>query len=589
MSIRIVLTLLTLVVAVGCASNSNPPSQDVRAAAVFDAYYQRQLELNPIGATFRGDGRYNDQLPNLFGPDHRRKQLANETQALNAIQALDRGSLSPSSQLSYDIFVRQRREAIRSFDFPGWQIPINQFYAITNTLAQLGSGSSAQPFKTVTDYENWLSRLAQIPPLIDQIIINMREGIADEVTLPATLVQRIIPQLEAHLVGSVEESLFYQPIKNMPPALSAAQRTQLEGQYQRAISGQLITSYGKLRDFLADEYLPKARTTDGLGSLPGGRDWYAFNVARTTTTDMTPEQIHRVGLDEVARIQAEMRGVMATVGFTGSLQEFFEYTKTDPQFVFSSADELLAAYRETQARVDPGTKRLFALFPRADYEVRAVEPFREKSASAGSYQSAPEDGSRPGIFYVNTYDLSARPTWAVESLFLHEAAPGHHFQIGIQQELEGVPKFRRFGRSTAYVEGWALYAESLGKELGVYTDPYQYYGALAAELWRAIRLVVDTGLHAKGWSREQVLEYMYANSPAAEARAVSEAERYMALPGQALAYKIGQLKIRELRHRAEQQLGPGFDLTVFHTKVLEDGAIPLNLLEQKIDHWIQQH
>ncbi|HMD81787.1 MAG TPA: DUF885 domain-containing protein, partial [Anaerolineales bacterium] len=321
---------------------------------------------------------------------------------------------------------------------------------------------------------------------------------------------------------------------------------------------------------------------------PNGKALYAYAAKKHTTTNLTPEQIHQTGLEEVKRIHNEMRLVMKEVDFHGDLKAFFKYMNEDTRFYYTKREDLIEGYRQLKEKVRPLLPKLFDVMPKADYEVRAVEPFREQSASGGSYNSATPDGSRPGVFYVNAYDLSARPKWAMEALSLHEAAPGHHFQIAIQQEMEELPRFRRFGGYNAYVEGWGLYAESLGKELGVYTDPYSYFGALNSELWRAIRLVVDTGLHAKKWTREDVLNYMYENSAVKEARAVSEAERYIAAPGQALGYKIGQLKIRELRDRAEKKLGDKFDVREFHNKVLLTGAVPLDVLEQTIDRWIAQ-
>ncbi len=321
-------------------------------------------------------------------------------------------------------------------------------------------------------------------------------------------------------------------------------------------------------------------------ALPEGRAWYAQRVREYTTTDLSAAEIHEIGLAEVERIHGEMRAVMEQVGFEGDLAEFFTYLNSDPKFYFDRKEDLLEGYEALRARVDEGVAPLFALTPDAGYEIRPVEPFREKSAAGGSYQRPSADGSRPGIFYVNTYDLSARPSWAMESLFLHEAVPGHHFQIAINQELAELPAFRRFSFYTAYTEGWALYAESLGKAMGVYDDPYQYFGKLNAELWRAVRLVVDTGLHEKGWSRQDVLDFMYANSAVNEARAIAEAERYMAIPGQALSYKIGQMKIQELRDRAQASLGEDFDIRDFHARVLESGALPLDVLENQLDRWM---
>ena len=414
----------------------------------------------------------------------------------------------------------------------------------------------------------------------------MREGIAKGVVQPKVLMERTLPQLDAIAVEKPEDSLFWGPLKCFPDAVPAADRERLTAAYRAAIGGKLLPAYRRLHDFLRDEYLPKGRDSYGMQGLPDGEAWYAYNVREITTTDYTPAQIHAIGLAEVERIHGEMRKVMTQVGFEGSLQDFFKYAKNDPKFIWDSREALVAGYFDIKRRVDPQLPKLFGLLPKADYEVRAVEPFREKSAAGGSYQAASEDGSRPGVFYANTYDLKARSKWAMESLSLHEGNPGHHFQISIQREQKDLPAFRRFGGYTAYSEGWGLYAESLGKELGVYTDPMQYYGMLEAELWRSIRLVVDTGLHSKGWTRQQVLDYMEQNSSAAEAVRVSEAERFMAIPGQALAYKIGQLKIRELRTRAERELGAKFDIRAFHDEVLKDGALPLDVLEAKIDRWI---
>jgi uncharacterized protein (DUF885 family) len=352
------------------------------------------------------------------------------------------------------------------------------------------------------------------------------------------------------------------------------------------IEGELMPAYKRLRNFVADEYMAQARTTSGLGALPNGSAWYAFNARNTTTTNLTPEQIHQIGLDEVARIHGEIGGVMKQVGFKGSMQDFFKFMQNDPRFSFKDEPALLAFYRGLEAKINQQIPQQFSLIPKAPFEIRPVEAFRAQSAAGGSYMRPSEDGSRPGIFYVNTYDLPTRKTWDAEDLYLHEAIPGHHFQLALQQELTNLPMFRRFGGEIAFSEGWGLYAESLGKDLGVYSDPYSYFGYLQNELWRAIRLVVDTGLHSKGWTREQVIQYMLANSAESETQSTAEAERYMAIPGQALAYKIGELKIKELRARAEKELGPKFDVREFHAEVLKDGSVPLEVLEGKIDRWI---
>ncbi|HJW47105.1 MAG TPA: DUF885 family protein, partial [Lysobacter sp.] len=397
---------------------------------------------------------------------------------------------------------------------------------------------------------------------------------------------KVLPQLDAIIKDKPEETLFWGPIANLPKDFSAADKERLTAAYRQMIGEQIMPSFRKLRAFIADEYMAKTRATPGMDALPNGQAWYAFNARTSTTTDKSPAEIHQIGLSEVARIHGEMRKVMQQVGFKGSLQDFFKFMQEDPRFSFKSEDALLAHYRALEAKIGKKIPEQFSLVPKAPFEIRPVEPFRAQSMAGGQYYPPSEDGSRPGIFYVNTYDLPTRKTWDAEDLYLHEAIPGHHFQIALQQELTNLPKFRRFGGETAFSEGWGLYAESLGKDLGIYTDPYDYFGYLQNELWRAIRLVVDTGLHSKGWSREQVIKYMLDNSAESETQATAEAERYMAIPGQALAYKIGELKIQELRDRAEKALGNKFDVREFHAEVLKDGAVPLSVLEAKIDRWI---
>jgi len=554
--------------------------------AIFDEFFEEYLKQNPLLATSIGDPRYNDRFVVSISPQAIAADEKLQRDYLARVQTVDRSVLTGQDLLSYEVFKTAREREIEGFRFPDELLPMNQFYSTPNSFAQLGSGNGMQPFKTVQDYDNFLQRIDGFVAWTDQAIVNMREGIKRGYTLPKILAERTLPQLQAHVVPKAEDSLYWGPITNMPADFSAADRERLAQAYRAAIETKVVPSYRKLHDFMRDEYVPKARLSHGMEGLPDGKAWYAYNVKRITTTDYTPEQIHQIGLDEVKRIHGEMAGVMKQVGFKGTLDEFFKFLNTDPQFFFDRREDLIAGYDVLRKRVNPQLPKLFEILPKADYEVRAVEPFREKSAAGGQYQAATEDGSRPGIFYANAYDLSARPKWAMEALSLHEANPGHHFQISIQREQQGLPKFRRFGGYTAYSEGWGLYAESLGSELGMYTDPYQYFGRLEGELWRAIRLVVDTGLHSKGWTREQVLAYMDENSSAAEARRVSEAERYMAIPGQATAYKIGQLKISELRARAEKALGPKFDVRKFHTAVLMDGALPLDVLEAKVDRWI---
>jgi len=402
------------------------------------------------------------------------------------------------------------------------------------------------------------------------------------------LAERVLPQLASQVVARPEDSLFWGPVTNMPASFPEADRARLTAAYRLMIETKVFPTYRRLHDFVRDEYLPKCRESVGLGALPGGKAWYEYNVRDVTTTGRTPAEIHALGLREVERVHGEMRKVMEQVGFKGDLPAFFAFLRSDPRFYYDSADALIQGYADIKRQVIPRLPTLFDVLPKADYEVRAVEPFREKSAAGGQYQAASEDGSRPGIFYANTYDLKSRPKWAMEALSLHEGNPGHHFQISVQREQQGLPKFRRFGGYTAFSEGWGLYSESLGRALGMYQDPYQYFGMLEGELWRSIRLVVDTGLHSMGWTRQQVLDYMAANSASGEAQRVAEAERYMAIPGQALAYKIGQLEIQGLRDKAERELGSRFDVRKFHTAVLIHGALPLSELRAEIDRWIAE-
>jgi len=575
------------------APTATPPPASVEAATearrlneLVEAYFEDQLRLNPLAATSIGDRRYDDRFEVTISPEWRARAEKLERDYLARVQQIDPARLSGQDLLTYQVFKSSAETEIEGYRFPSHLMPLNQFYSAPNGFAQLGSGSGMQPFDTVQAYDNFLKRMDGFVAWTDQAIVNMREGVQKGYTLPRVLAERTLPQLQAHVVARPEDSIFWGPVKKLPETFSAADRERLTAAYRAAIETKLVPAYRRLHDFMRDEYLPKTRATVGLDALPDGKAWYEYRVREITTTDLTPAQIHEIGLAEVKRIHAEMQGVMQQVGFKGTLPEFFVFLNNDPQFMWPSREALVQGYADIKERVDPQLPRLFEILPRADYEVRAVEPFREKSAAGGSYQAASEDGSRPGIFYANAYDLKARPKWAMEALSLHEGNPGHHFQITIAREQKDLPRFRRFGGYTAYSEGWGLYAESLGPDLGVYRDPYQYFGRLEGELFRAIRLVVDTGLHSKGWTREQVLEYIDANSATSEARRVAETERYIAIPGQALAYKLGQLKISELRARAEQALGERFDVRKFHTAVLADGALPLDVLEAKVDRWI---
>ena len=571
------------------APSATAESKGATLSRLYDQFWEASLKLNPLQATFQGDSRYNDQLPNFLTEASRKEAHDFTVEWLKRVETVGPDGLSGQDRLSYDIFVKNAKDTLEGERFPNHLMPIDQFTNIAGLAAQLGSGSNAQPFKTVKDYEDWRARGAKLPPIFDQAILNMREGMRQGVTQPKVLMQKVLPQFDALIADQADKTLFWGPIKNLPATFSDADKTRITAEYTTMIEQEIMPAYRRMREFIAKEYLPACRDTAGMGGLPNGQAWYAFNAYLSTSTRQTPAQIHQTGLDEVARIHGEMRKVMKEVGFKGSLQDFFQYVNTDKQFEFASETALLTHYRGIEAQLQPGLDRMFNLKPKAGFEIRPVEPFRAQSAAGGSYQPPSEDGSRPGIFYVNTYDLPTRKTWDSEDLFLHEAKPGHHFQLALQQELTGLPDFRRFGGETAYIEGWGLYSEIIGKELGILTDQYMYFGMLQNELWRSIRLVVDTGFHSKGWTREEVIHYMRENSATSEIDAVSEAERYMAIPGQALAYKTGQLKITELRARAEKALGRTFDIKAFHDEVLKDGSVPLDVLDAKIDRWIAAH
>lgn len=582
------LTLLTFAAALqATAVLAAPAAQDAELDQLVEAYFDANLVLNPLFATQIGDNRFNDRYPNDIGPKWREQALANERQYLAALAKIDAAALSPQARLTYDVFKSRRQLAIESFDFPQQLLPIDQFNNPAGDFAVLGSGSGAHPFVTPKDYEDFIQRMHGMRVWIDQAIANMREGVKHGVTQPRPVIEKVLPQLKTLATARVEDSIFFQPLDQLPDGIDATTRQRLVADYRTAIE-RTLTSYRRLYDYMSTEYLPAARTSVGWSQLPGGKDWYAFLVAVYTTTRMSPDEIHELGLREVARIEGEMNAVREQVGFKGDLRAFFRFLKDDPRFYFDNAAELLAGYRDLKLRINALLPKMFADFPKADYEIRAVEAFRAQSAAGAFYERPSADGSRPGIFYVNTFDLKGQPKYGMETLSLHEASPGHHFQVTIQQELTGLPRVRRFDFYTAYGEGWALYCESIGKELGMFTDPYQYYGRLNDEMLRAMRLVVDTGLHARGWSREQALRFMLDHSSLAESDVIAEVERYIAWPGQALGYKIGQLRISAMRATAEKALGPKFDVKAFHSVILRDGALPMDVLELKVERWINE-
>ena len=555
---------------------------------LFNSYWEKISRLEPLAATAYGDNRYNDQLPNNQTRAYRDTMRVFYQTYLDRLHKFDREPLSDNDKISYDIFEYEMNHGLASLKLNTWMLPTNQFYGLPITLGQYGSGQGNQPFKTVKDYENWLGRARGFTAWTDSAIANFRVGMRTGVVLPRTLVLRMIPQLQAPdmVVTDPTQSLYYGPITRLPPDFSAADKARLTEAYKKVILTELVPAYQKLSTFMAKEYLPKARATSGIDAVPGGQEIYAYDVKYETTTDKTPAEIYQTGLAEVARIRAQMEQIKAEVGFKGDLPAFFKYLNTDAKFrPYKKPEEVLAAFENIHQRMLPNLQKMFSRTPKTPFEIRETEKFREASASAEYNQGSP-DGSRPGVFYVPIPDAKTFATTSgMESLFLHEAIPGHHYQISLQQENTSLPKFRRFGGQNAYVEGWALYSESLGPELGLFKDPYQRMGALGDEMLRAVRLVVDTGLHSRQMTREQAIEYLLANLSTTRDEATSAIERYMAIPGQALGYKIGQLKIRELRAKYEKQLGSKFKLSNFHDELLKDGSMPLAVLEKKMDAW----
>lgn len=589
-------TALLLTTPLSAQAPASPPvSASQKAAhdrlfALFAASDEANLKRNPVQAIFRGDPRYADQFGDYITDAYIAAEKAAAESDLVGLKAIDRTQLSADDRVSYDVFKYQTEMGLRGFEPALLQAtivrPIDHFNGFQTFMPDISSGSGAAPFKTVADYDNQLKRLAGYVVYLDRAIGRMRQGLAAGVTNPKLVMENAAGQFDSLIAEGVEGSTFYKPVTMFPAAVPAADQVRLKAAYAAFIRDQLQPAHVRMRDFIRNDYLPKARATVGLSQMKGGAPLYAYMVEATTTTTMTPDTIHTLGLSEVARIHKGMEKVKDQVGFKGTLAQFFEFMRTDPRFAPKSKEAMAAAFYDLDKRVKAVVGREFAIQPKSPLEIRPVPAFREKTAAAGSYQQGTPDGSRPGIFYYNAYDLPARPTWGFETLFLHEGAPGHHFQISLSQENTALPAFQRFGGNTAFVEGWALYSESLGPTLGFFTDPYQMYGHLNDEILRAMRLVVDTGLHTKGWSRDQAIKYMLDNSAMSKTDATAEVERYIAIPSQATAYKIGQLKIRELRTRAEKALGAKFDPRDFHAQVLMSGALPMAVLEKKIDDWI---
>lgn len=549
-------------------------------------YNAERLALNPLEATFIGDNQYNDKLENFLTEDFKARNLAFYQRYADALNGVDRSALDEVQKVSYDVLQWETDINREAAGFREDLLPLDQFSGFHLMIGQLASGQSAQPFETPEDYENWYARMEVFLATLDTAYVRMEEGVDKGYVLPASLIAKLQPQLnDLANTEPIEEHLFYGPARNMPESITGKAQAEIEADY-RDLVRRVAAKFEELAFFVRDDYTPAGRATSGISEIPDGDAYYSHLIKRYTTTDMTANEIHELGLKEVARLRGEMEKVKAQVGFKGDLNDFFDEVRTRPELLpFDKPEQVIANFEAIHERMKPQLERLFDQTPKTAFEVRRTEAFREASASA-EYNPGSQDGTRPGIFYVPIPDVTKYNVFSDEDLFLHEAIPGHHYQVSLTQENEKLPDFRRSLWYSAYGEGWALYSESLGKELGLYEDPYQYFGMLSAEMHRAIRLVVDTGIHSKGWSREKAIQYSLDNEAESESSIIAEIERYMAIPGQALSYKIGQLKIRELRAKAEQQMGDDFDIKAFHNLVLSPGCVPLAVLETMVEEWV---
>jgi uncharacterized protein (DUF885 family) len=556
-------------------------------AALADKYYEAQARFEPLNATFAGDNRFDDLLPMTIVPAVRARQYAMLHEVHEQLTRIDRSKLSPADSTTFDVLAFELGALLRMEPFKDYLMPMSHMDSLPVVLANFGGGQGSQPLTSVAQYDAYLKRITALPQWTDAAIANMRAGMRDKIVLPKALVLGLLPQIKALAGASVAKSDFYTPIGNLPASFGAGEKARLKGAYGNAVRDKVLPSLRKLAVFLENDYLPAARESAGWSALPGGAIWYQNWVAVQTTSAMAPDEIHRIGLAEVARIHAELAKLGPKLGYSGAPAGLPRWLAQQATYrPFKTDDEVLQAYRDINARLQPKLAQLFATLPKAPLEIRA-EPALSRDTASDHYTGAAADGSRPGMFWAVIPDPAAYASTRMTALFLHEGNPGHHFQLSKQQDLP-VPKFRKFGGNNAYIEGWALYAESLGKEMGLYEDPNAYAGFLMLDLRRAARLVVDTGLHAKGWTREQTIAYLIEEAGDTQDTAANATERYMAWPGQALGYKVGALKIGELRERASKALGPKFKLAQFHDAVLAEGSLPLGLLETRINAWIAQ-
>jgi uncharacterized protein (DUF885 family) len=576
------LLLLVLMVFFVCSTvfAQNGATRDLYA--LFDGEWERTLRENPTFASYLGDKRYNTRW-NDVSLEAIEKRNLHEIETLARLKKIDRAELSVRDRLNYDLFQKDLEQSIEGFKFKSYLLPIKHDSGI-QTADQLAEFLS---FQTVKDYEDWLARLDAFPVLMDQTLALLREGQKRKVLWARVVMERVPPQIDKQITATAEANSFYAPFKTFPKDFPEAEQNRLRSAAKEAIANKIIPAYKKLREYFTSEYLPASYPQAGVWQRADGADYYAFLARSYTTTNLTPAEIHEKGLAEVKRIRAEMEKIKAQVGFTGTLQEFFQYLRTDPKFFYKTPDELLNAYRAMSKRIDPNLTKVFRTLPRTPYGVIPIPEKIAPDTTTAYYNSPAADGSRPGFYYVNLYKPEVRPRWEMMALSLHESVPGHHLQIALQQELGEVPNFRKYGGYTAFVEGWGLYAESLGEEMGLYDDPYDKFGQLTYEMWRAVRLVVDTGMHFYKWDRQKAVDFFKENAAKTEQDINNEIDRYISDPGQALAYKIGELRIKELRAFAKRSIGADFNIKEFHDVVLLSGAVPLDILEQNVDEWIE--
>jgi len=575
------------------AQQPAPASQQSAHDRLFQLFHESDeasLKRNPLEALSRGDMRYADRLGDLYSDAHYQAEKAADEHDLAALHAIPRDALNATDRIAYDVFDFQTKDSLRALQ-PDLltlteALPMNHFYGLHTEYPTISSGQGGAPYATVTDYENGLKRNRDFAANVDEAIRQWKKGEAEGVVDTKLTVRNMIEQLDNQLKLAPEASPYWGPIKAFPAGIGMADRARLTSAYRASITGTVYPALKRMRDFLQNDYLSRAREGVGLMYMKGGDALYRYDVQSTTTLPMTPDQIHQLGLSEVARITKDFEKVRQEVGFKGDLHAFFDYMRTSPRFQPKTREQLGNDFYALKKKVDAKVPAYFSQVPKTPLVIRAYPAYREKFEAGGSYDAGTPDGSRPGTFYYNAYDLPARFTWEETTLFLHEGEPGHHFQISLAQEDTSLPNFMRFGGNTAYVEGWALYAETLGYPMGFYEDPYQRFGTLNDEMLRAMRLVVDTGIHTKGWTRDQSIAYMLANSGESRTDATAEVERYIAIPSQAVAYKVGSLTIQRLRDEAKAALGPKFDIREFHAQVLDSGALPLSILEQKIRAWI---